>query len=232
MVNKMSNVLNIEQTSVLFVYENIIRCPDTYIIKKILDNPKYREKYKEYIDIEFISTLTSEALLPYIIGRDKRNILEYFAIKEFDYDRNYMYLHEKFDDLYMKSYPLKPVAIIDRLIKSYCIDKIYIYNDKYDKRQHYDVSMLYNNNDKVIYCSGNIQNIIDNISKLSVVYDWDSNRINKLTKDGLNSEIIFVLAAYGFNFVDEYNLVDNLSERDNVSYFQVFSLSEKNMYKG
>ena len=228
----MASILNIQQTSVLFAYENIIRCPDTYILKKITTNKKYREKFKEYILVDLIETMTSDALISVIINRNKRNILEYFAIKEFDYDTNYNYLHEKFDELYLRSYPLETIATINRLINSYCIDKIYIYNEVYDKRQHQDIYMLYGDTDKVIYCTGDLQKIINSTSRLSVVYDWKSERVDKLTKDNLNSEIIFALANYGFNFAEPYILVDDLSDRDNISFFNVFSPSEQNLYKG
>lgn len=228
----MANYLPIHKTSVIFSYENIIRCPDTYILKIISSNKKYKNKFKEYIDFGLLETLSPDALILTLLNRKIKNPLEFFSIKEFDYEANYNYLHDKFDDLYMKSYPLNTITVIGRLIKSYCVDKIYIYNERYDKRQHFDICKLYDNNENVIYCSGDLQEIIDNISSLSVVYDWDADRVDNLTKDGLNSEIIFVLADYGFNFVKPPFLVNNLSERDNVSFFKVLNPTEKNLYKG
>ena len=178
-----------------------------------------------------METLTPQAMLPYIIGRNKRNILEYLAIKEFDYEKNYKYLHKKFLNMYDQSYRLLPFNSIYKLLRSYCVNKIYVYNEEYDKRQHFDIVDSFGEDDRVIYCTGSMQAVIDKIPSLKIVYDWKSERVKELTDNNKNSEIIFVLAAYGFNY-DGAHLVDNLEDRLNVSSFDVFFPTEENRYKG
>jgi hypothetical protein len=122
------------------------------------------------------------------------------------------------DSLYLKAYDT-----IRIFSKSYCIGKIYIWNPEVDKRQLFDISGLLDlPNNKVQYVSSpTLQQAIDNIGNLDVVYDWDVDRVYEVVSTGLYNNILFAVGNYPFNFeLDDMNkLKYNLNDTDNVRSF-------------
>lgn len=214
----MANYLRVNKANVLIVYDNVLKNPDPYILRRLVTT--YRDKFKRYIDVETIETISDELLLSLVVNRAKKNVLEQVAITEFDYELNYNILHEKFLDMYQNSIPLQMYQTLINFYKSYCIDHIYVYNPTYDKRQHFDIETVFKDMRNLQYVVGDMEDVINQIGDINVLYDWDVDRVNDLVSTGLHDDIFFGVAQYPFNFEkDKLHLKHSLWKMDNVSYF-------------
>lgn len=225
--------IGLTTANIMFVYDNVLKCPDVYILDKLCK--VYRNKYKDYIDFTNMDTITPEAMMPYIINRPKKNILDWLSLKEFNYDNNYKMLHGKWLDMYEHSPELKMYEVIKRFVRTYYIGNIYVYNPEYDKRQHYDItSNISGVGGKVQYCVGeNIQDIIDQISNLHIIYEWDIDRVKTLISSGLNDNLKIFLANYKFNFEeDRFTLKYGLSDSNQIGIFSPFVYNKETKYLG
>lgn len=212
----MANYLKVNKANVLIVYENVLKTPDVYILRRLVTT--YRNKFKRYIDVETIETLSNELLLSLVVGRAKKNILEQVAITQFDYELNYNILHKKFVDMYHNSAPLQMYQALANFYNSYCIDHIYVYNPTYDERQHFDIESNFKDMQNLQYVVGDLEDIVNQIGNLNIIYDWDVERVNSLVKK--HNDIFFGVAQYPFNFEkDKLHLKHELWKMDNVSYF-------------
>ena len=218
--------------NVLFVYDGVLRSSDTFILRMLVEN--YYDKFSPYMDLESIRTLTVDALLPLVIARTVKNPLQWLAIKEFDYEKNYTYLREKFVNMYERSPILKHYQVIESFISSYCIGSIYIWSREYDKRIHYDIASFQQNAKKEIrYVTGDMQKVINTIGDLNIIYDCDADRVYDLLKDGNNTDVFFAVAQYGYNLEkSNQRLIHNLWERDNVAGFAPNTVTTESIYMG
>ena len=92
--------IEIQKLKILFVYDHVLREPDLFILKKALE---YKNKFKKYIDIEFLQTNTDESLLESIIARKEANLFKWISINEFDYEKNYNYLYSRWKTMEAES---------------------------------------------------------------------------------------------------------------------------------
>ena len=225
------NYIEPSHANVLLVYDGVMRSGDTFLLHMIVEN--YYDKFIPYMDLESIRTLSVDALLPLVIARTKKNPLEWLAIKEFDYEKNYTYLQKKFVNMYDRSPILKHYQVIESFIASYCIGSIYIWSQEYDKRIHYDINHFLQMGNSVQYVTGDMQKVINTIGNLNIVYDWDADRVYDLLKDGLNTDVFFAVARYGFNInKGDKRLIHNLWERDNVAPFTPHTITTESIYMG
>ena len=222
----------VNHANLLFVYDNVIKTPDAFILK--LASSKYANKLEEFMYLDMPKTTTLETLTDRLIHRAVKNPIEWLAKKEFDYDKIYNQLKEKSVRVYEDSIYLRAFDTIRIFVKSYCIGRIYIWNPSVDKRQLYDLSgLLDGSNDKVQYVAGsNLRQVIDNIGNLNVVYDWDAERIRDIVSTGVYDGILFAVGNYPFNFEPDNpkKLKYGLDEYDNVSSFTIIDDKEISYY--
>ena len=221
----------VKKANVMISYDYIIKNPDIFILRMIAKN--FREKFKDYLNMPILTTLEKDAMYPIVVNRTEQNLLKWASIKEFDYDSNYDYLYNKFKNMYFASDMLQMAYAVKSFNVSYCIDKIYLYNEVYDKRQHFDIQNMYGFN-KVQYVVGDFKKVIDKIGDVNIVYDHDAKRVSDVINTGEYDGIMFGVAAYGYNFEPgkPYHLKYDLLEHDNVSSFPVFEITKKSLYKG
>lgn len=222
--------IEIQKLKVLFVYDHVLREPDLFILKKALE---YKEKFKKYIDITFLQTITDEALLESIINRTESNLFKWISISEFDYDKNYVYLYKRWNNMYEKSPKLAGYTYLNRYAVSDYIEEIYIWNEKDDVRQRYDIAKNFDNK-KIKYVAGPLETVLEQID-INVIYDYNTKRVRELLDTGkFNSRSVFGIAAFGFNFVNDQNMIlkDNLFDYKNAMFFPIINLKSVSFFKG
>jgi hypothetical protein len=164
--------------------------------------------------------------------RNKKNPLEWLAKRSFDYDKFYNKMKKKSNRLYYDSKPLYQYKAFKSFARTYLIDKIYIWNSYYDKRQHYDINEVLKKNSNVQYCtSENLIDAIDRIGDLNIVYDWDLDRIAPIIKEDNHPEIFFGIAGFGFN-KKEGKLKDGLDQFMNVGEFPIIERPDRDLFVG
>ena len=222
--------LSLKKADLLFVFDRVLKDPDPFIIMTIVN--KYPHKFAKFIDIDLFDTLTMDALSPYIVMRQIENPLEWAAIKEFDYEKNYRYLHDRFKNMYRDSKPLHMVNAVKRFINGYCINNIYIWNEKDDERQRYDICSMFPKTDKIKYVTGDYANTLKKL-KPNIVYDWSAKRISEVNEYEEFNNIFFGLSNYRFNFEEDGSTLKyNLNGRANVAFFKVMDINENSLLKG
>lgn len=222
--------IEIQKLKILFVYDHVLREPDLFILKKALE---YKNKFKKYIDIEFLQTNTDESLLESIIDRKEANLFKWISISEFDYEKNYNYLYSRWKTMYAESPKLAGYTYLNRYVRSDYIAEIYIWNEEDDVRQRFDIANSFDN-DKVFYVTGPLQTVLEQCD-INVVYDYDTKRVRNLLDSGkFNSRTVFGVAAYGFNFISDENMIlkDNIFEYKNTMFFPIINQDLISFFKG
>ena len=224
------HTLNLQKADILFVYENVIKNPDAFILKKIVKD--FRSKFEEYMDTNIISTLDITPLTLILIDRNDKNVLRWVSKKEFDYESNYNFLHKQFLNMYNESIMLDGGKILLRFIHSFCIGNIYIWNPVDDKRQRYDIVKNFGG-PNVMYITGDLGACIDKY-KPKLVYDWDADRIYDLVRTNEHKDTLFGIANYGFNFEKDnpYLLKNELFMYPNVTYYVTYHRKPEDICRG
>lgn len=223
--------LKIDKANILIVYDNVLKSPDPFIMNSIRRN--YRNEFKDFIDLDLLDSLGDEETLFYLtMCRNKKNPLEWLAKRPFDYDKFYNKMKKKSNRLYYDSKPLYQYKAFKSFARTYLIDKIYIWNSYYDKRQHYDINEVLKKNSNVQYCtSENLIDAIDRIGDLNIVYDWDLDRIAPIIKEDNHPEIFFGIAGFGFN-KKEGKLKEGLDQFANVGDFPIIERPDRDLFVG
>lgn len=227
-----------KKINMLITYDRIIKDPDLFILQVITS--KYYDKFKDYIDMDSLLSLDPNALELLLYNRPQVNILEWVSIKEFDYDKNYKFLYNAFKTMYAESKELKIVKNIKNFLMSYYIDRIFVYNEKDDIRQRYDLSLIFGDS-RIEYIVGPMYDILKKF-KIHMVYDWNAKRVSDLVDTEEFNHIFFAIASYGFNFeeIEEKDknkiylpkLKYDLYDRDNVAFFKTMEFTNKSFLKG
>ena len=215
----------VTSANILYVYDNVIKSPDAYILK--MAGSKYASKLENFMYLDLPNSTTLETLTARLLDRTVKNPIEWLAKKSFDYDKIYNQLKTKSVRCYEDSIYLRSFDAIRAFLKSYCIGNIYIWNDNPDDRQMYDLAGLMDEaKGKVQYVtSPDLRKAIDAIGNLNIVYDWDIERVRDIVSTGLYDNILFAVADYPFNFEREnptllkYKMLDY----ENVRTFSVDS---------
>lgn len=230
MDNSVFGGIELKSAKILIVFDNVLKSPDFGILRRILRD--YHDTFIEYLKLELIDTLSPEALLPFVMHRTKENCLEWLAKEKFNYYLNRKDLYERFKDMYILSPELRMYSAMMNFAYSYCVDKIYVWNEERDIRQQYDLSRFALNHDKITYVTGYMQNVID-ATNVNIVYDWDIERVKKLTDGGMNADICFILAKYPFNMEEDgITLKYDLSEHGNVVTFEPYIFERNSLFLG
>lgn len=182
----------------LITYEDVIRSKTPFILKELI---KYKNIYKDYIDFSKFENLNDDNLLRFSIQRTKKNILEFLALKEFDYEKQLKDLSNLYFDLYEESNILSMCENINMLLTQRFIDKIYIFTEEYDIRVHIDIEVLFNS-DKVIYVTGNFKDTIKIINGVTNFFINDIDYLLDIMDSGLYEYTNISMASYGYNYVE------------------------------
>ena len=172
----MSEDDKLKSLSILVTYRDIIKTADFYILDLV--KTRFRDKFKDLIDFKLLDTLTEEALMLHWLHRPVKNVLEWLAIKEFDYEKNYQFLYDKSKKLYIDDdRTLKFDKVLENYKFSKAINDIYVWNPTYDKRQLFDLKVRHGLG-KIKYVTGaSLERVLDRIGSVNLVYDTDADRV-------------------------------------------------------
>lgn len=225
-----SGLVSCKTINILLVFDRILKDPDLTIMKII--SSQYRNKFEGFVDMESLMSVDKKMYLPLLYSRSEINILKWMAIKEFDYEKNYNVMYNGLKMLYANSDELKMVRVVKDFLQSFYVDNIYVYNEKDDVRQRYELVQMFG--DKTVkYVNGPIDKAIKQL-QVHLVYDWDAHRVASLNEYDEFDSVFFAIAGYRFNFEQDkpeilkYNLVD----RKNVCHFNTMELTEESFLKG
>lgn len=223
--------LQIETANVLFVYDNVLKSPDPFIVNAV--KTKYRKDFQDFLDFTLVDTIEDMDALSYaVLSRTVKNPLEWIAKKPFDYDKFCTRLKKKSKSLYFEAMELYQYRTLQVFSRSYCINNIYIWNPYYDIRQHADLQDIISENQNIQYCvSENLVSCLDEIGDINLVYDWDIDRVKKILDEGNHNHIFFAVAAYPYN-LENGNLKYDLDKHDNVGKFPAIKKPTKDIFFG
>lgn len=192
--------------ALLVTYDGILRDSNFFILRKILDTPSLKKQIGEYVDLTEIEPLSRERLEYVLLYRTKKNVLEWLAKKEFNYEANLEKLYYKYIEMFEDCRPLEMFTTLYQFTKHRMCRGLYIYSRYYDERIAYDIVKSIGDKNLVHYVTGNYLEVLDKLaSKVDLVCDCDADRIYPLAdfKDFRGKTLM--LAAYGYN----YDLVDD-----------------------
>src|SRR5574344_1968771 len=92
-----------EPITALVTYPEIMRDPNTFILKLITKKKNLREQFDKYLVLKKFDCQTDEHNHVKLLTRTKKNILEWLAKKQFDYEVNYKKLYDKYPQMYEDS---------------------------------------------------------------------------------------------------------------------------------
>lgn len=218
------NISSLQKSDVFIVFDRIIKDPDFFIFKKIMSEcDMNRFNLGQFIG--FPEVMKKRL----IIGRTEENLFKWLMKEEFDYESEYNEIYYKYPDMYADNELLNIGKSLFRLSKSYLIDNIYIWNEKYDKRQALEIASLYSSSTprNIIYCKGKYMDVINSIPNIHTIFDWNIERLTPMIQS--RSDIMFAIPRYGFNYVNTEDgdliLKNDLDKYKNVGVFDILDLS-------
>ena len=212
--------MDIQPSSLLFAYDEIIKQPGMYILKMIRD--KYPDKFREYIDIDLLQEI-SDKDLPYFYGaRDIINPLQWLAKTEFDYEKNYRSLHNRTKEMYLEMPTTTLFTHMELYLKAFFITNVYFWTRDYDKRVDFDIQSMYNETEyknKVNYVSGPFDKCITQLKIDIAFYPYLTDEIWGFIRN--KPDTFFAFPNYGFNVIGK-DTPKGLSEGDdNVGVYPI-----------
>lgn len=210
-------------TKILINYDEIIKPSGLFIIRTIRDN--YFNQFSKYLNLAEIKELSEEDLEIFYVSRNTINPFEWLQISEFDIEKNYEYFYNKYKNMYISTKPFQIMKAIQTYISSYFITNVYFYSKQYDKRIDFEVASIKNGNKnerKIIYITGNLNNVIDDINPNVVFYPYLDEIYESTIKK--YREIVFAIPRYGYNFKNDSN---QLTDEDiNIGFYPVIQLAK------
>lgn len=184
---------------IIFVdYYDIIKSPLPVLLTQL---PKHFKKQLEsFIDFSKIENKTNDELLELVNMRPCKNVIEYLAIKEFDYEKIQEDLINQYTDIFINSKLLSiGESLTAMLIYQKFIKDVYVYTEKYDERIHYDIQSVFNHNKKVHYITGKKEDIFKDIKGITSFFLSDIEDIDLLQKMNLLPYTNIIVPLYGYN---------------------------------
>lgn len=229
--------------TILISYDEVFRNHNFFLIKKIMNNPKLKNQFEKYINLSVFDEQTDSRIKVLIMNREKKNILEWLAIKEFDYEYNYDKLYSKELLMFVESPMLDMMKSMIKLSEEPFIDKIYIYGGLIkDKRKEFDIHLNFKDTTKLIFVTGNYEEVVDRIFGINVIIDSDINRITPIIKKEEYQNIIYMIAQYGYNYeinknskeIVLKNNIENFIKENNIilNKFLPFNIKHEDLYNG
>ena len=186
--------------TVFVPYNEILRDHNTFLLHLIMDNPNLRKQFEPYISFERFECQTDMRIRVLIMNRTKKNILEWLAIKKFDYEKNYRKLYEKFPQMFEESPPLDMYVALTNMVREDFVKRVIIYGEKRDIRTMYDLSHTFNKNEKIQYVTGPYLDVISAIREIDLFIDNDIDRLSAVMYMPEYYGSTFMIAQYGYNY--------------------------------
>ena len=221
----------IKKSDVFVVFDKVIKDPDFFIIKHVMKN---YDKYIPYLHLEQFVGYPDEIIYRMVISRTEKDLFKWLMKKEFNYQESYNYIYNKYKNMYNICTLLNIGKSIYNLSSSYLIDNIYVWNEKYDKRQSLELASLYVSDTpkNIVYCEGPYFEVLNNLPNVHTIFDWDVDRVTEVIES--RADIIFGIPRYGFNYEyredDSLILKNELDKYKNVGTYDIQELKIPSYY--
>ena len=190
-----------EKPITVFVpYNEILRDHNTFLIHLIMDTPNLRKQFEQYISFERFECQTDLRIRVLIMNRPKKNILEWLAIKKFDYEKNYQKLYDKIPQMFEESPPLDMYVALTNMVREEFVKRIIVYGEKRDIRTMYDLSHIFNKSEKIQYVTGPYLDVVSAIGEIDLFVDNDIDRMSAVMYMPEYYGSTFMIAQYGYNY--------------------------------
>lgn len=190
-----------QPVTIVTSYSEVMRDPNTFILKFILKKESARKQLEPYMNFSRFECQTEAHNHVAMTIRSKKNLFEWLATKKFNYEKVYNQIYDKYPQMFEDSVPLEMYRALSQAIKQEFVDKIYVYSQVHDKRIQYDLAKTFGATDKLIYANGNYLDVIDRIPKVDLFIDNDIDRIAPLFEYPRFNKSTFMIAEYGYNYV-------------------------------
>ena len=212
--------MDMTPSRIFIVYDEIIKQPGLYILRMIRD--KYPDKFKDFIDVQFLSDIPDKDL-PYIYAaRPEPNPLLWLSIKDFDYDANYKSLCRREKGMYLEMPFTSLNNHMDYFLRTFFITDIYFWTREYDKRVDFDIQLTYNDRpyaNKVKYVTGPLNKCITQLTLDMVYYPIIDDNTWTMIRE--NKNIVFAIPNYAYNMNYNNLLKGQTDQDDNVGFYPV-----------
>lgn len=208
-------------------YKDVVKSPYPLLLNQIVS--RFRSTYDEYLYLDGVQDLDMNNLTRLCIQRTDKNIFEYLAKKEFDYDTALKDIESKFANLYRESEPLSIGRSLGTLKHQKFTEKIFVYTEEYDARIHKDIQDMYHDLDKVTYITGDFVEIIKDLNITCYILS-DVNYIRPIFHEKQQDYTNILLGTYGYNYLDSDSEelkfkvdIESLFEGNNIFKFATFA---------
>ena len=217
--------MDVQPSSLLFAYDEVIKQPGLYILRMIRD--KYPDKFREYINIDTLLEI-SDKDLPYIYAaRDKVNPLEWLAVKEFDYEKNYMSLRNRVKEMYIEMPTTTLFNHMDMYLKAFFITKVYFWTREYDKRVDFDIQSQYIETayiNKVQYVTGPFDKCVNQLKIDIAFYPFLTDEVWGFIRN--KPDTFFAIPNYAFNLQNPNTPKGLTEDDDNIGIYPIIEQSK------
>lgn len=207
--------------NVLVSYNEVLRDPNTFILKLITRRKSLRYQLEKYIDVSRFDNQSDSHNHVALTVRSEKNILKWLATKEFNYESNYSKLYDEYPNMFEDSTPLEMYRALSLSIQQSFVNKVYVYNKVSDKRQMYDLYKTFGKTDKLVYVNGDYLDVIDKMGTIEVIIDNDIDRISPLFSYKRFQKTMFMIARYGYNYSVNPVVENSLELKDGLSRLAV-----------
>ncbi len=224
-----TNMYYAKRDEVLFIdYNEVIKSPSLFMLKMIRD--VLRDVYKDFIWVEFLDGKSDAELELYLLQRKNKNIFLDLAKKQFNFEKAYNDLYNKYDDMYVKLNLLKIGTSIDFLSAQKFNKKIYFYSEVYDPRIEIDIKYSFKDASKIEYVYGNLCEVMEQITPPTSFMLHDVWTVPTLVQMGKTDLTDVLCARYTYNLrynseldeVEPVVLIENYLE-NSIFKFGLFS---------
>lgn len=158
-----------DREEVLFItIEDNLISTTTHLLRHIRD--KYLKAYESFININMIKDKTDFELSELAIQRTTENIIQYLAIREFDWDGAYRDLVEDDTFIFHQAPNLIFMNKFDLLSSQEFVKTIYLYSEEYDERCLDFIKTKFLNCAKIHYVTGPIRDVLTGIKEKPTMY--------------------------------------------------------------
>ena len=187
--------------TIFITYDGIIKDYRPFILKKIAEIPELTEAYRGFINVDILQGLTIDQLNFLSMISPSRNILEFLAIKQFDYEKALNDIYNKFPEMYIDSELLSFGQSLNILKRQSFTKKIYIYTENYDKRIHFDIQNQYKDMNLIEYITGPFEDVMKTIDEhITTFVLYDIAMVDKLIELKKIHEAHILIPDIAFNY--------------------------------
>lgn len=230
-----TNPFTMRDEYILMEFKDVIKCPSAGILKLIKKD--YVDDMKDLIDMNKLNRMDFNNIQRYCIERPFINILDYIKTTDFNTDDIYNALYDSYKNIY-EDLPLMVMGeAVFVLASQKFTKKIYIFSEEYDEKIEKEIKRIYNDQPKVYYVAGSLENILKNIEQPTSYMFSNINNVQKIIDLNKQEYSEIMVAQYGYNYMIKDGIIQIKGGYDELmptKHFKIASFTplrmDKNFY--